>query len=314
MDDLKEISFVIPCYNSENTIEDVIKEIETTMKSHKEDSYEIVLVNDCSKDNVWKTIEKLCNSNKKIKAINFAKNFGQHAALIAGYRETNGKIVVSLDDDQQTPVEEVYSLIDKINENCDVVYASYKHKKHNIFRNIGTVFNNLMCEIMLNKRKDIMITSFFAAKKFVIDEIVKYKNSYTYVPGLVLRTTSHIENVPVNHRARAKGSSGYTFSKLLGLWINGFTAFSVIPLRISTIIGVISTIIGFIYGLCIVINKLFLNTITVQGYASIVALILFVGGIIMMMLGMIGEYIGRIYICLNDSPQYVIKDKINTDK
>jgi len=314
MEDLKEISFVIPCYNSENTIEDVIEEIEITMKEHKENSYEIVLVNDCSKDNVWEKIEKLCNSNKRIKAINFAKNFGQHAALLAGYRETNGKIVVSLDDDQQTPVDEVYSLIDKINDNCDVVYASYKSKKHSIFRNIGTLFNNLMCEIMLNKRKDIMITSFFAAKKFIIDEIVKYKNSYTYVPGLILRTTSNIENVPINHRARKKGTSGYTFSKLLSLWINGFTAFSVIPLRISTIIGVTSTIIGFIYGICIVISKLFLNTIVVQGYASIVALILFVGGIIMMMLGMIGEYIGRIYICLNDSPQYVIKSKINTDK
>ena len=314
MNELRKISFVIPCYNSENTICDVIAEIEKTMKEHNEESYEVVLINDCSKDNVWHIIEKLCSTNKKIKAVNFAKNFGQHAALIAGYRETSGEIVVSLDDDLQTPVEEVYSLIDKIGQDCDVVYASYENKKHSAFRNIGTFFNNLMCEVMLNKRKDIMITSFFVAKKFVIDEIIKYKNSYSYVPGLVLRTTSRIENVPVKHRAREKGVSGYTFSKLLGLWINGFTAFSVIPLRVSTIIGFVSTIIGFVYGLCIVIHKLFFNTITVAGYASIVALILFVGGIIMMMLGMIGEYIGRIYICLNDSPQYVIREKINTDK
>lgn len=313
MKEFKKISFVIPCYNSEDTISEAIYEIETTMKNHNHYSYEIVLINDCSQDNVWKKIEELCKSNNKIKAINFAKNFGQHAALIAGYRETDGEIVVSLDDDCQTPAKEVFSLIDRIDENCDVVYASYKNKKHSTFRNIGTLFNNLMCEIMLNKRKDIKITSFFAAKRFVIDEVIKYKNSYPYVPGLVLRTTRNIENVPVTHRVREKGKSGYSFAKLLGLWINGFTAFSIIPLRISTILGFTSTIIGVLYGLRIIIHKLFLNTITVQGYASIVALILFIGGIIMMMLGIIGEYIGRIYICINDSPQYVIKNQINND-
>lgn len=311
MESLKKISFVIPCYNSEKTIGNVVKEIETTMAKNNEESYEIILVDDCSKDNVWQKIQILCEGNTKIKAIRFSKNFGQHAALLAGYRQTKGELVVSLDDDGQTPIEEVYSLIEKICDNCDLVFASYEHKKHNFFRNIGTKCNNYMCEILLNKGKNVVITSFFVAKRFVIEEITKYENPYTYIAGLILRTTDKIENVTVHHRERASGHSGYTLSKLLGLWINGFTAFSVIPLRVSTIIGLITTLFGIIFGIYILIAKLFVHTITLAGYSSTIAVIIFFSGVIMVMLGMIGEYLGRIYICINDSPQYVIKSTIN---
>ncbi|MDF2534534.1 MAG: glycosyl transferase family [Bacillales bacterium] len=304
------LSFVIPCYRSSLTIETVVEEINTTLEEQSNFLYEIILVNDCSPDNTLDVIKKLCEENINVKAINMSKNFGQHSALMAGYRHAKGDIVISLDDDGQAPVDEVFKLIDEIQNGFDVVMGRYPQKKHNIFRNLGTKINELMARFILDKRKDLYISSFFAAKKFIIDYVVKYENPYPYVFGLILRTTKNICNVDVNHRERTSGESGYTFSKLLSLWLNGFTAFSVKPLRVSTVIGLFCSIIGFSFGGYIVIRKLIYPLIP-AGYSSVMAVILFIGGILMIMLGIIGEYIGRIYISLNDSPQYVIKNKVN---
>ncbi len=305
---MRKISFVIPCYNSEKTIESVIAEIENTVETRGSDAYEIVLVNDCSKDNVWEKIKSIARQNTHVKGICFSKNFGQHSALMAGYRKATGDIVVSLDDDGQTPADEVYSLIDKLEEGYDVVYASYEHKKHSVARNMGTKLNNYMCEVLLGKPKNLMITSFFAAKKYVIDEIIRYENSYTYVPGLVLRTTRNISSVPVCHREREIGSSGYSFVKLVALWVNGFTAFSVTPLRVSMFMGMGSAVIGFIYLIYVVINK-FINPSVPLGWSSTTAILLLLGGMILFVLGMIGEYLGRVYISLNNAPQYVVREE-----
>lgn len=309
---MKKISFVIPCYNSSKTIESVVNEIVTTVNK-RDDEYEIILVNDCSTDDVWNVIKKLRKDNRRIKGICFAKNFGQHSALMAGYNKASGDIVVSLDDDGQTPADEVYSLIDKLNEGYDVVYASYDHKQHSSARNLGTKLNNMMCEKLLGKPKGLTITSYFVAKRFVIDEIKKYSNSYAYVPGLVLRTTNSIASVPVNHRAREEGKSGYSFTKLIALWMNGFTAFSVKPLRISTFIGMMTAVIGFIYCIFILVNKI-INPKVPIGWTSTIGVMLLIGGMILFVLGMIGEYLGRAYISLNNSPQYVIKEETDADE
>lgn len=309
---MNKISFVIPCYNSSKTIESVVNEIVTTVNK-RDDEYEIILVNDCSTDDVWNVIKKLRKYNSRIKGICLAKNFGQHSALMAGYNKASGDIVVSLDDDGQTPADEVYSLIDKLNEGYDVVYASYDHKQHSSVRNLGTKLNNMMCEKLLGKPKGLTITSYFVAKRFVIDEIKKYSNSYAYVPGLVLRTTNSIASVPVNHRAREEGKSGYSFTKLIALWMNGFTAFSVKPLRISTFIGMMTAVIGFIYCIFILVNKI-INPRVPIGWTSTIGVMLLIGGMILFVLGMIGEYLGRAYISLNNSPQYVIKEETDADE
>lgn len=309
---MNKISFVIPCYNSSKTIESVVNEIVTTV-NQRDDEYEIILVNDCSTDDVWNVIKKLRKDNRRIKGICFAKNFGQHSALMAGYNKASGDIVVSLDDDGQTPADEVYSLIDKLNEGYDVVYASYDHKQHSSARNLGTKLNNMMCEKLLGKPKGLTITSYFVAKRFVIDEIKKYSNSYAYVPGLVLRTTNSIASVPVNHRAREEGKSGYSFTKLIALCMNGFTAFSVKPLRISTFIGMMTAVIGFIYCIFILVNKI-INPKVPIGWTSTIGVMLLIGGMILFVLGMIGEYLGRAYISLNNSPQYVIKEETDADE
>ena len=305
---MKKISFVIPCYRSEQTLPKVITEINDTMSGFANDySYEIVLVNDCSPDNTYGTIEGLAKAQDNILGIDLAKNAGQHAALMAGLRQTTGDIIVCLDDDGQTPANEVGKFLDAINQGQDVVYARYNHKKHSMFRNFGSHVNEKMLQIMLGKPKELYVSSYFAARRFVIDEILRYDKSYPYLQGLVLRTTRRIGNVDVNHRDREIGTSGYTLGKLLTLWMNGFTAFSVTPLRIATYAGTIFAIIGFIYGIYTII-KHFVVAQAPMGYDSLMSALMFIGGVIMLMLGLVGEYIGRMYIGMNNAPQYVIRN------
>ena len=311
----KLVSFVIPCYRSEQTLESVINEIDETMAKQGGYDYEIILVNDGSPDNTWDKIREIAGkrTDNKVLGINFAKNFGQHAALMAGLKATKGDYVVCLDDDGQTPADEVYKLLDALKNGADAVYARYGHKQHNVFRNFGTAMNEWMASVMLGKPRELFVSSYFAVRRFVVDEMVKYDSSYPYVIGLVLRTTKNIVNVDVNHRKREVGTSGYTFVKLLGLWINGFTAFSIKPLRIATLSGSAFACFGFIYGIYTVIKK-FVNPNVPVGFSAMMSAIMFIGGMLMLMLGMVGEYIGRIYISQNKNPQYVIRETTDQEE
>ncbi len=304
----KMISFVIPCYRSENTLEAVVNEIETTMSRIGSYDHEIILVNDGSPDDTWGTIKAVSKKyGDTVTGINLAKNFGQHAALMAGLNASKGDIVICLDDDGQTPADEADKLIAAIENGADVAYARYGRKQHNLFRNFGTAMNEWMASVMLGKPKDLYVSSYFAARRFVVDEMVKYESSYPYVIGLVLRTTRNIVNVDVTHRKREVGVSGYTLGKLFALWINGFTAFSIKPLRIATFSGVTFAFLGFIYGIYTIIKK-FVRPDVPVGFSALMSAVIFIGGMLMLMLGMIGEYLGRLYISQNKNPQYVIRE------
>ena len=310
---VQTVSFVIPCYKSALSIGHVVSEIQETMNGMNQYKYEIILVNDYSPDDTFEVISQLCKTNPNIIGINFAKNFGQHAALMAGFHYVNGDIVVCLDDDGQTPANEVGKLLASLEQGNDVVYGKYINKQHSTFRNFGSKLNDLMTRFMLGKPKDLFLSSYFCAKRFVIDNIVLYENSYPYVVGLVLRATKNIGNVEVIHRERELGTSGYTMKKLMGLWFNGFTAFSIKPLRIATIVGTTCAAAGFLYGIYTIIKKM-INPDVMMGFSSLMAGLMFVGGMIMIMLGLIGEYIGRIYISINNSPQYVIRETVESKK
>ena len=301
---MTEISFVIPCYRSEKTIGPVVEEICAAMAKLPQYEYEIVLVNDCSPDGTFAAIRALAAENPHVTAVDLAKNFGQHAALMAGFHHCAGDIVVCLDDDGQTPADEVGKLLAKLEEGYDVVYASYEHKQHAFWRNWGTKLNNRVTEIMLGKPKELSIPSYLAARRFIIDEMLSYTHCYPYVDGQILRTTRNICNVPVNHRAREEGESGYTLVKLISLWMNGFTSFSVKPLRLASYFGALTALAGFIYAIVIIV-KHFVDPAIPVGWSSMMALQLVLGGIILLVLGLAGEYIGRIYMCINASPQYV---------
>ncbi|SHM54973.1 undecaprenyl-phosphate 4-deoxy-4-formamido-L-arabinose transferase [Fibrobacter sp. UWR3] len=304
-----KLSFVIPCYRSENTIGTVVQEIRDTIATRSGTDYEIVLVNDCSPDNVWQVIKQLAAEDCHIKGICLAKNFGQHSALMAGYGQTTGDYVISLDDDGQTPANECFKLVDKLEEGFDVVYACHVKSTQKVYRRFGSFINRKMAESLIGQPQNLRASSFFIARKFVIDQITQYQNSFPYIGGLIFRTTKKIGSVEIQHRKRILGESNYTLMSLLSLWINGFTAFSVKPLRLATYIGVLCAVLGLGSGIYIVIQKIMMPEM-LMGYASIMSTMLFLGGMIMLILGLIGEYIGRIYICINQAPQYVIREKV----
>lgn len=309
---MQKLSYVIPCYRSMQTIASVVEEIQQTMDGRREFTYEIILVNDGSPDDLWSVLCGIAKKKPNVICVDLAKNFGQYAALMAGYHYTTGDIVISLDDDGQNPADEAMKLVAKVNEGYDVVYARYKQNMESAFRRFGSWVNHKMEEYLIGKPKGIATQSFFAAKRFVIEEMLKYSHAYPYIDGLVFRSTRNVADVEVIHRSRTIGSTGYTFSKLIGMWLNGFTAFSVKPLRIATVVGALCAFSGFIFGLRTVIAKI-QNADSPAGYTTIVALLLLIGGIVMLMLGLIGEYIGRIYICINQSPQYVIRETVNLE-
>lgn len=306
------ISFIIPCYRSEKTIRTVVSEIISVVTQRPSFTYEIICVNDHSPDNVWEVLEKLAGDDPHITAIDLARNFGQHAALMAGYRQAVGDYIFSLDDDGQAPVEAIYSCINKLDEGYDVVIGKYEQQlSASCLRKLGSFFARKMSEIMTQKPKAIQLSTFRVMKPFVRDEICRYQGCFPFTSGLLFRTTLNCANVPVKHHARLEGTSGYSIRKLLNLWLNGFTAFSVKPLRVASWLGALVACLGFSVATITIIRK-FLNPNIAIGYTSLLAAILLIGGCIMLMLGIIGEYIGRIYICLNNSPQYVIRQIVKS--
>lgn len=311
---MKIVSFVIPCYNSEKFIQNTVEDLQNAInRDFSEYKAEIILINDSSKDKTESKIEEIAKHSTNVITIDMAKNFGQHGAIFAGLAQAKGDIIICLDDDGQTPPDEAIKLVNALDENTDVVYARYKNKKHNEFRNFGSKVNDYMAQSLLEKPKDLFISSYFAMKKYVKDEILKYTNPYPYLEGLVLRTTNKIKNVDINHKERKVGKSNYTLRKLLHLWVNGFTSFSVKPLRIAIVCSFIFVISAIIITLAIIINKI-KNPSVPLGWSSTMVVLLIVGSALTFILGLIGEYVGRIYISINNSPQYVVRKVTKNDE
>lgn len=307
------ISFVIPCYRSEKTIKKVTDEIINTMNTNSEYDYEIILVNDNSPDGVLKVLKELAAENKKIKVVDFMQNFGKDAAVLAGLSVARGQIAVTMDDDFQCPAKEVFNLIAPVESGeYDVSAAKYEVKMESLFKRFCSEVYRLCAQSMLGQPKDIRIDNFIALSEKVYREMLCYKNPYPFLDGLIMRVTKRIALVDMKERKRGDdNSTGFTFAKSMKMFMDGLTAFSIKPLRFASIIGFATAIIGFVFLIITVIHY-FTSEVAV-GFSSLMSVLLFVGGMLMMMIGMMGEYIGRIYICINQSPQYVIRETINIE-
>lgn len=307
------LSFVIPCYRSEKTIKKVTDEIINTMNTNSEYDYEIILVNDNSPDGVLKVLKELAAENKKIKVVDFMQNFGKDAAVLAGLSVARGQIAVTMDDDFQCPAKEVFNLIAPVESGeYDVSAAKYEVKMESLFKRFCSEVYRLCAQSMLGQPKDIRIDNFIALSEKVYREMLCYKNPYPFLDGLIMRVTKRIALVDMKERKRGDdNSTGFTFAKSMKMFMDGLTAFSIKPLRFASIIGFATAIIGFVFLIITVIHY-FTSEVAV-GFSSLMSVLLFVGGMLMMMIGMMGEYIGRIYICINQSPQYVIRETINIE-
>ena len=306
----EKISFVIPCYNSTNTIGVVVDEINHVMNtSMSAYDYEIVLVNDGSPDGTtYDAILRLVQEKKYIKGVNLARNFGQPSAVMAALNQTTGDYVVCGDDDGQTPFDELPKLFEKIVEGYDLVEARYAvREKRSLFRKMGTFMNEGMATWLISKPKGLELTTYWVTRRFVVEHMLSYPNSFPYLGGLMLRATQNACNVDVTHRERLEGKSGYSIKKMLHLWMNGFTSFSIKPLRLMSYIGIIVAILGFAYGIYTIVQKI-VDPNMMAGYSSLLSINLFMFGVLFFFMGLLGEYVGRIYMSLNKAPQFIIKD------
>lgn len=309
----KLLSFVIPCYRSAKTIGAVVKELTDTVAARADEyDHEIILVNDGSPDNVAQVIRELCVEYPSIVFVDLSRNFGQHSALMAGFNHVSGDIVVCLDDDGQTPADECFKLIDKVAEGYDLVFAVYPERKQNWFRNLGSRFNTFCNHFFYNQPKDLTANSYYACQRFVVDTALQYPNPFPYVTGLLFQSVSRYCNVPINHRARMEGESGYNLKKLISLWVNGVTAFSIKPLRFASYVGWLTAAAGFVFAMITILRKLF-NPALQAGWASTISIMLLLGGVIITLMGIIGEYIGRIYLSINRYPQFVVRSVTKAD-
>jgi len=307
------LSVIIPVYHSQNTIAKLVAKIISEI-GRKINGYEIVLVNDGSTDNSDTICRNLALKHKsKIIYVRLSKNFSEHNTVMAGLNICNGRYAVIIDDDFQNPPSEILSLYTKIVETGkQVVFSRYAKKKHSILRNLGSRFNDKIANIMLKKPANLYLSSFKIISRPLINEIIKYKGPYPYIDGLILRSTTEIETMLVTHSGRNEGKSNYTLRKLVKLWSNMFINFSLLPLRISIVLGVAFSCLGFIFAILIVIEKM-QNPDIPLGWSSIAMSIMVFSGIQLIILGLIGEFIGRLYLSSNGTTQYVIAEIIQKD-
>lgn len=303
------VSVVIPCYNSEQTIGRVVEMVMDEFTRLEGYECEFVLVNDNSRDGTFEAIRRLGETYANVHGISLMRNFGQHNALMCAMNYTSGDLVLGMDDDLQTHPSQISLLIRKMEEGYDLVYGIYKKHKNGMLKNLTSWFNKVSSDILLGRPKEIQSSNFWLITRAVRDEVIKYTSFNPYVDGIFYRTTHRIGNVVVEHHKREVGSSNYTFRKMLRLWMAYFN-YSVVPLRLASYLGLGTACIGFIAGLVTVIRKLMDPGMTV-GWASTVCILLVFFGLILLVLGIIGEYIGKIMLTINNTPQYIIREKVN---
>lgn len=306
-----KLSIVIPVYNSSKIISKLTLNITEEIKKIKKVSiYQIILVNDCSNDNSWDEISNICKGDESVIGINLMKNYGQHNALMAGLHSASGDLIITMDDDFQHSPKEISKIIDKMDNGHDVCYTNYKNNKYNTLKIFSSWINNKISNLLIKKPKNIYLSSFKCFTKKVCEEIKNYDGPYVYLDGLIFDITSNVSSVDVEHLDRLSGNSNYNFLQLISLWLRVLTNFSIVPLRISTMIGMFMTFVSFCAILVIIVFKI-RNPDIAAGWASLASLLLFFSGLQLIALGLIGEYIGRSYLKLNKKPQFIIRDYKN---
>lgn len=304
---MTSLSIVIPVYNAENTIANLCRELMTLLAADYR--LQIVLVNDCSRDET-DTICKCLQVDfpRTLTYVSLSRNFGEHNAVMAGLNQAMGEYVVIMDDDFQNPPAEVPKLLAEIQKGFDVVYCQYPAKQDSLFRNIGSYLNGTMARVILNKPANLYLSSFKVMNRFLVNELVTYKTPNPYLDAIILRITRKIGTVEVRHDQRLAGRSGYSLKKLAALWGDMVISFSLIPLRILAAFGFILTLLGSYSVANMLIRNLLPELTDFSDLEELSSVAMFFRGFQLLATGILGEYIGRIYLKLNQEPQFIIRE------
>jgi undecaprenyl-phosphate 4-deoxy-4-formamido-L-arabinose transferase len=307
------LSIVVPVYRSAAILPLLVETIQQEMReANLLESFELVLINDASPDNSWQVIRTLAAQYPFVKGMTLRRNFGQHNATMAGLNYATGEVVVIMDDDLQHPPAAISRMIDTLNEGYDVCYTRYLNRQHATWKKWGSAFNDLVATHLLGKPKGLYLSSFKAMRREVVAEVIKYDGPYAYLDGLILDVTRAICTIDIEHQARHQGEGNYNLRRSLSLWLKMATSFSVLPLRLASCAGF--ALAGFsVVMIIFVLAQKMLHPEIPAGWASLIATILLIGGIQILCIGVMGEYLGRIYLKLNRKPQFVVASRTWTE-
>ena len=304
---MKDISVVIPVYNSEECVAEISRQIADALKDF---SYEQIMVNDASRDGSWAEIEKVCAKNPRVVGVNLRKNGGQDSAILAGLNLAQGKYVVIMDDDLQHSPYDIPKLRAEIEKGFDVVYADFETKKQKLWKNLGSWFNGKISEVAIGKPRNVYLSPFKIVERGVVQEMIRYENLFPYIDGLIFQTTRNISQIKIEHHERTLGKSNYSFAKSVKVFLRMLFAFSTAPLMLSSFVGMFSAFVGLVLAVVYFIDFL-RGKADVTGWTTIVILILILGGLILLSLGVAGVYIGRVYLTVSRSPKFLVKQVVN---
>ncbi|MBL9201322.1 MAG: glycosyltransferase [Opitutaceae bacterium] len=305
------LTFVVPLYQSAESIGAVVREIEGLVIPG---GHEIVLVHDGSGEPTSRVARELVRTARiPITLVEHARNFGEHNAVLSGWRRARGAHIVNLDDDGQNPPAEAVRLWEHARATgLDVVFGHYEEKKHSAWRNLGSRFTSRMTDWALDKPRGFYLSSFRCVSAFAASQVVTYAGPFPYIDGLLLQVTQRIGSITVRHEARVAGASTYTLRRLVRLWLSAWINFSVLPLRVATMLGIAIAFCGVVaLGL---VAWLWLNdTGPATGWGWIMAGLLIFSGTQLVMLGLFGEYLGRMFLAVNQRPQSVVREEVRSD-
>jgi len=305
-----EISIVVPVYRSERILAHLAEQVLLAMQAADAgNAFELILVNDASPDGSWDVIRALSAQHAFVRGICLAKNFGQHNAIMAGLNHARGDVIVVMDDDLQHPPQSIMSLVNAVRGGFDVCFTTYVERKHSLWKRLGSGFNDVVASFLLDKPRGLYLSSFKAMQRRVVREIVKYDGPYAYVDGLILDVTRHVTSVPIVHQARHEGKGNYGLRRSLSLWLKMATSFSIIPLRMASFSGLALATVSAFAIVTVIVEKL-RHPETPAGWASLLAAVLFMGGLQLLCLGVIGEYLGRAYLKINRKPQFTVRQHV----
>ncbi|MSP04924.1 MAG: glycosyltransferase [Acetobacteraceae bacterium] len=299
------LSIVVPVYRGADTVGLLV---EALAELRPEGGLEVVLVNDGSLDNSGEVCRELVRSAAiPVTYVEHSRNYGEHNAVMTGLRHARGNYVITMDDDLQNPPEEVIHLYDHARHgDWDVVYTRYAVKEHAGWRNLGSRFANTVADWLLDKPRGLYLSSFRCMSALVVQAVAHYRGPYPYVDGLIMQVTQRIDSIEVIHLPRMQGHSNYTLKRLVLLWLNLATSFSLAPLRLATFAGIAMATLGII-GAILTIAEALITHDTPDGWASTMTVVLLVAGVQSMILGVLGEYVGRTFLSANGKPQATVR-------
>ncbi|MDH5721464.1 MAG: glycosyltransferase family 2 protein [Spirochaetia bacterium] len=302
-------SVVIPVYKSENILSETVKATVQFFKKRRL-NYEIILIDDNSPDKAWSIVKEFSKSDKNITGFKFIKNYGQHTAILCGFEHAKGDYIITMDDDMQNPPGEIINLINKTKEGYDLVFGKFKSKKHAFYRKLGTKFIGYLNNKIFQKPDNLTLSNFRIIHKSVIERLISYKTAYPYIPGLLLMFAANPANAEVMHMPRKEGKSNYGFVKIMQLVSRILFNYSTFPLKFMISIGFIIAFLSFAVSVFFIVRSFFTQA-KVPGWTSIVVILSFFQGVSILILGMLGEYIGRLVMQQSKGKAYHIKDSVN---